>query len=424
MSALLQERPAVAPPTRAAFDPKAVRRQFPVFARNPGLVFLDTAASAQKPDCVIDGLAEYYRADYANVHRGVYGLSARSTARFEAARDRVAQFLNAADASEIVFVRGATEGINLVAQAWGPAFLKPGDQIVVSELEHHSNIVPWQMLCHRLGTELVVAPIDDGGALDLAAFAGLLTSRTRLVAMTHVANVTGGVVPVERVVQLAHAAGAKVLLDGCQAVPRLPVDVQALGCDFYVFSGHKCYGPTGIGVLYARRAVLDAMPPWQGGGDMIRTVTFAETTYQDAPQRFEAGTPDIAGAVGLALALDFMDGLGMDAIREHEAALTRHARSALSGLPGVTIVGAGAESVGVVSFEVDGLHPHDLATIFDQHDVAIRAGHHCAQPLMDRLGLVATARASFGVYSDEDDVAALVAAVRAAQRLFGLVSAR
>ncbi|WP_044559115.1 aminotransferase class V-fold PLP-dependent enzyme [Azospirillum sp. B4] len=424
MSALLQERPAVAPSTRGAFDPKVVRQQFPVFARNPGLVFLDTAASAQKPACVIDGLADYYRADYANVHRGVYGLSARSTARFEAARDRVAQFLNAADASEIVFVRGATEGINLVAQAWGPAFLKPGDQIVVSELEHHSNIVPWQMLCHRLGVELVVAPIDDGGALDLAAFARLLTPRTRLVAMTHVANVTGGLVPVERVVQLAHAAGAKVLLDGCQAVPRLPVDVQALGCDFYVFSGHKCYGPTGIGALYARRAVLDAMPPWQGGGDMIRTVTFAETTYQDAPQRFQAGTPDIAGAIGLALALDFMDDLGVDAIREHEAALTRHARAALSALPGVTIVGAGAESVGVVSFEVDGVHPHDLATIFDQHDVAIRAGHHCAQPLMDRLGLVATARASFGVYSDEDDVAALVAAVRAAQRLFGLVSAR
>ncbi|MBB6254455.1 aminotransferase class V-fold PLP-dependent enzyme [Nitrospirillum iridis] len=424
MSVLIQERPMVARADGGAFDPVVIRRQFPVFERNPGLVFLDTAASAQKPAAVIDGLAEYYRTDYANVHRGVYGLSARSTARFEAARERVARFLNAADASEIVFVRGATEGINLVAQAWGLAFLKPGDQVLVSELEHHSNIVPWQMLRDRLGIELVVAPIDAGGGLDLEAFAHLLTPRTKLVAMTHVANVTGGLVPVERVVDLAHACGAKVLLDGCQAVPRLPVDVRALDCDFYVFSGHKCYGPTGIGVLYAKRAVLDAMPPWQGGGDMIRTVTFAKTTYQDAPQRFEAGTPDIAGAIGLGLALDFMDGLGMAAIRDHEAALTDHARDALLAVPGVTLIGADGPGLGVVSFQVDGIHPHDLATIFDRHDVAIRAGHHCAQPLMDRLGVVATARASFGVYSDEDDVAALVAAVRAAQRLFGLTSAR
>ncbi len=416
MNLLLKERasPAAVP----AFDPEELRHQFPIFARNPGLVFLDTAASAQKPAVVIDGLAEFYRGDYANVHRGVYRLSARSTQRYEAARETVARFLNAA-ASEIVFVRGATEGINLVAQSWGPAFLKPGDQVLVSELEHHSNIVPWQMLRQRLGIELVVVPIDASGGLDMVAFARLLGPRTRLVAVTHVANVSGCVVPVADIVRLAHEAGARVLLDGCQAVPRLPVDVRALGCDFYVFSGHKCYGPTGIGALYAREGLLDAMPPWQGGGDMIRTVCFDETTYQNGPQRFEAGTPDISGAIGLALALDFMTGLGGDAIRDHEADLTRHAEAMLGDVPGVSLVGAGDERLGAVSFLVDGIHPHDLATIFDQYDVAVRAGHHCAQPLMDRLGLPATTRASFGVYSTRADVDALVAAVRAAQKLFG-----
>ncbi|MDE1147287.1 MAG: cysteine desulfurase [Azospirillaceae bacterium] len=419
---ILEENPALAwPITAPVLDPAAVRRQFPIFGRNPGLVFLDTAASAQKPRAVIDGVAEFYRTDYANVHRGVYGLSARSTDRFEAARRTVARFINA-QAGEVVFVRGATEGINLVAQTWGWDFLHPGDRVVVSELEHHSNIVPWQMLRQRLGIELVVAPIGPDGGLDLAAFKDLLTPRTRLVAMTHVANVTGGVVPVAEVVRLAHACGAKVLLDGCQAVPRLPVDVRALDCDFYVFSGHKCYGPTGIGVLYAKAALLDAMPPWQGGGDMIRTVTFAETTYQDGPQRFEAGTPDISGAIGLALALEFMEMLGRDAIRDHEAALTRYAEAILTGIAGVHLVGAGPERLGALSFLVDGIHPHDLATIFDQHDVAVRAGHHCAQPLMDRLGLAATARASFGVYSTEADVDRLADAIRAAQRLFGVTS--
>ncbi|WP_029011771.1 aminotransferase class V-fold PLP-dependent enzyme [Niveispirillum irakense] len=416
MNLLLKER--TMPATAPAFDPEELRRQFPIFARNPGLVFLDTAASAQKPAAVIDGLADFYRGDYANVHRGVYRLSARSTERYEAARETVARFLNAT-ASEIVFVRGATEGINLVAQSWGPAFLQPGDQILVSELEHHSNIVPWQMLRHRLGIELVVAPIDGTGGLDMAAFARLLGPRTKLVAVTHVANVSGCVVPVAEIVRLSHAAGARVLLDGCQAVPRLPVDVRALGCDFYVFSGHKCYGPTGIGALYARNGLLDAMPPWQGGGDMIRTVCFEETTYQEGPQRFEAGTPDISGAIGLALALDFMTGLGGDAIRAHEADLTRYAEAMLGDIPGVSLVGAGPERLGAVSFLVDGIHPHDLATIFDQYDVAVRAGHHCAQPLMDRLGLPATTRASFGVYSTRADIDALAAAVRAAQKLFG-----
>jgi cysteine desulfurase/selenocysteine lyase len=404
---------------RSGFDPAEIRREFPVFERNPGLVFLDTAASSQKPNAVIDGLAEFFRADYANVHRGVYALSARSTERFEKARVTVQRFLNAADPSEIVFVRGATEGLNLVAQSWGATFLKPGDQVVISTLEHHSNIVPWQMLRERLGIELVVAPIDDSCGLDLAAFEKLLGPRVKLVAMTQLANVTGTLVPIESVISLAHAHGALVLIDGCQAVPRIPVDVRALGCDFYVFSGHKCYGPTGIGALYARRALLDAMPPWQGGGDMIRTVSFAETTYAEPPARFEAGTPDIAGAIGLALALDFMDGLGRGAIRDHEASLTAYAHRVLLGIPGLRIIGAGHAMIGAVSFEVEGIHPHDLATIFDQENVAVRAGHHCAQPLMDRLGLVATARASFGVYNDEADIDALAGAVRTAQALFG-----
>jgi len=406
-------------PRGNTYDPRELRRAFPIFAHNPGLVFLDTAASAQKPSVVIDGVADYYRSDYANVHRGVYGLSARSTDRFERARRTVRKFLNAADDSEIVFVRGATEAINLVAQCWGAAFLRPGDQVMISEMEHHSNIVPWQFLRDRIGIELVVAPMDATGGLDMSAFAQLLNERTRLVAITHVANVTGHVVPVHEVVRLAHAQGAKVLLDGCQALPRIPVDVSDLDCDFYVFSGHKLYGPTGIGGLYGKRAILDTMPPWQGGGDMIETVTFEKSTFQPPPQRFEAGTPDISGAIGLDLAIGFIESVGRDTIYDHEKALTRYATERLAAVAGVRVIGAGAQSIGVVSFTVDGVHPHDLATVLDTHNVAVRAGHHCAQPLMDRLGLAATTRASFGVYSDESDVDALIAAVHAARHIFG-----
>jgi cysteine desulfurase/selenocysteine lyase len=402
-----------------AFDPIALRREFPIFARNPGLVFLDTAASAQKPRAVIEGIADYYSSDYANVHRGVYRLSARSTERFEQARRTVRRFVNAADDSEIVFVRGATEGINLVAQSWGATFLRAGDEVVISEMEHHSNIVPWQFLRDRIGIRLLIAPIGGDGGLDLDAFSGLLTERTKLVAMTHVANVTGHILPVRDVVRLAHAHGAKVLLDGCQALPRIPVDVRELDCDFYVFSGHKLYGPTGIGGLYAKRAILDSMPPWQGGGDMIETVTFEKSTFQPPPARFEAGTPDISGAIGLDLAVNFIESIGRDAIFAHERALTEHAAARLAAVPGVRVVAAGARRIGVVSFTVDGLHPHDLATVLDTHNVAVRAGHHCAQPLMDRLGLDATTRASFGVYSDYSDVDALVAAVEAARQIFG-----
>ena len=400
------------------FDPQTLRRDFPIFANNPGLVFLDSAASSQKPAAVIDGVANYYRTDYANVHRGVYRLSARSTELYEEARARVAGFLNARRESEIVFVRGATEGINLVAYAWGGTFLEEGDEVLLTELEHHANIVPWQLLRDRIGFKIVVAPIDATGGLDLAALEKLITPRTKLVGVTQLANATGALVPIEAIAPLAHAKGAKLLVDGCQAAPRLAVDVQALDCDFYVFSGHKIYGPTGIGVLYAKKAILDAMPPFQGGGDMILNVTFEKTIFQEPPARFEAGTPDISGAIGLALALDYVDGIGRDAILEHEEMLTGYGLDRLARLPGVRLVGAGQRRLGILSVEAEGIHPHDLATLLDAQQVAVRAGHHCAQPLMDRLGLGATTRASFGVYNDERDVDAFVAAIEAAQKTF------
>ena len=399
-------------------NPRRLRREFPIFANNPDLVFLDSAASAQKPRSVIDGIAEYYRTDYANVHRGVYRLSARSTELYEGARDKVRRFLNAADRREIVFVRNTTEAINLVAQSWGPAFLREGDEVLISELEHHSNIVPWQLLRDRIGIRLVVASIDATAGLDLAGFEAALSPRTRLVAMTHVANATGALVPVERIVQLAHRHGARVLIDGSQAAPRLPVDVQALGCDFYAFTGHKVYGPTGIGVLYARYDVLSAMPPYQGGGEMILHVSFEKTEYQEPPHRFEAGTPDIAGAIGLGFAIDFIEELGRENILDHEEALTGYGVDRLSRIPGLRLLGAGQQRLGILSFDLDGVHPHDVAQVLDQHRVAVRAGHHCAQPLMERLGLSGTTRASLGVYNDEADVDQLAAAIEATREMF------
>jgi cysteine desulfurase / selenocysteine lyase len=404
--------------SKTALDPRQVKRDFPIFQHNPGLVFLDTAASSQKPAVVIDEVAEFYRTDYANVHRGVYALSARSSERFEAARETVRRFLNAPSAAEIVFVRGATEAINLVAATWGAKFLAAGDEVLVTELEHHANIVPWQLLRERIPLKLVAAPIDATGGLDLAAFERLLSPRTKLVAVTQLANATGALLPIEAIVRLAHARGAKVLIDGCQAAPRLPVDVRALDCDFYVFSGHKTYGPTGIGVLWARKELLDAMPPYQGGGDMILSVTFEKTIFQDPPHRFEAGTPDISGAIGLARALDYILDLDRDAIAAHEAELTGYGVDRLGRMPGVNLVPAGQHRFGILSFAVEGIHPHDLAQILDQHGVAVRAGHHCAQPLLDKLGLEATTRASFGVYNDESDIDALAAAIAAAQALF------
>ncbi|HML10490.1 MAG TPA: cysteine desulfurase [Stellaceae bacterium] len=403
---------------RIALDPVALRQEFPIYQNNPGLVFLDSGASAQKPASVIDGIAEFYRRDYANVHRGVYQLSQRSTDAFEAARETTRAFLNASDANEIVFTRGATESINLVAQSWGPACLKPGDEIIVSDLEHHSNFVPWQMLCERVGAKLRLASVDASGGFDLAAFETQLGPRTKMVAVTHVSNVTGAILPVERIVELAHAKGAKVLVDGCQAVPRMPVDVRAIGCDFYAFSGHKAYGPSGIGVLWGRYELLAAMPPWQTGGGMITLVTPAHTEFQDPPHRFEAGTPDISGAVGLKLALDFIEEIGREAIQEHEQELTGYAIDRLSRIPDLDLVSAGQRRLSVLSFNLAGIHPHDVGTVLDQHGVAVRVGHHCAQPLMDRLGVAGTVRASLGVYNDRDDIDRLAAAVAACRRMF------
>jgi cysteine desulfurase / selenocysteine lyase len=402
----------------SGFDPRQLRREFPIFERNPGLVFLDSGASAQKPRQVIDGIAEFYRNDYANVHRGVYRLSERSTDRFEEAREKVRRFLSAADEREIVFVRGATEAINLVAYSWGGANVHPGDELIISDVEHHSNLVPWQTLCQRAGAKLLVAPTDDTGEFDLAQFEALLSPRTRLVAVTHISNVTGALLPIARIVELAHAKGALVLVDGCQAVPRVPVDVRALGCDFYAFSGHKAYGPSGIGVLYGRYDLLAAMPPWETGGGMILNVEYTHTEFQEPPHRFEAGTPDIAGAVGLSQAIDFIEGLGRDAIREHEAALTGYGIDKLSRIKGLELVGGGQRPLSILSFNLDGVHPHDVGTVLDQHGVAVRVGHHCAQPLMDKLGLTGTVRASLGVYNDEADLDRLAAAVEACREMF------
>src|SRR3954454_17596229 len=404
--------------TVGGLDVGRIRREFPILDSNPGLVFLDSGASAQKPRQVIDGIAEFYRTEYANVHRGVYRLSARSTDRFEEAREKVRALLNAAADREIVFVRGATEAINLVAQSWGPTNLKPGDEIVISDVEHHSNIVPWQQLGDRCGVKLVVAPTDATGEFDLARFGALLSPRTRLVSVTHVSNVTGTTLPVERIVALAHANGAKVLIDGCQAVPRMPVDVRALGCDFYAFSGHKTYGPTGIGVLWARYDLLEAMPPWQTGGSTILNVEIDHTDFQAPPHRFEAGTPDIAGAVGLGIACDFIERIGREAIREHEEALTSYAIDLISRIPGVNVVPGGQRRMSVFSFNVEGVHPHDVGTVLDRHNVAVRVGHHCAQPLMEKLGLAGTVRASLGVYNDETDIDRLIEAVEACREMF------
>jgi len=406
-------------PRPGGFDPRRLRREFPIFASHPDLVFLDSGASAQKPRAVIDGIADFYRSDYANVHRGVYHLSARSTDRFEEAREKIRAFLNAADEREIVFVRGATEAINLVAHSWGGAFVGAGDEVLISDLEHHSNLVPWQMLCERAGARLIVAPTDATGEFDLGEFERKLSPRTRLIAVTHISNVTGALLPVARIAELAHRAGALMLVDGCQAVPRMPVDVQALGCDFYVFSGHKTYGPTGTGVLYGRYEALAAMPPWQTGGGMIEHVDYARTLFQGPPHRFEAGTPDIAGAVGLGLAVDFIESLGRDRILEHEEALTGYAVDRLARIEGLKLVGAGQRQLSVLSFDLDGVHPHDVGTVLDQHHVAVRVGHHCAQPLMDKLGLSGTVRVSLGVYNDEADIDRLARAIEAAREMFG-----
>ena len=409
---------------RAALAPLRleVAGDFPILSRTVHgrrLVYLDNGATTQKPETVIEAERTFYRESNANIHRGVHWLSQHATDLYEAGRKTVQRFINAAKAEEVVFTRGTTEAINLVAQSWGRAQLKAGDEILITTMEHHSNIVPWQLLCEQTGAVLKVAPINDAGELELDAFAALLGERTRLVAITHVSNALGTVNPLAGLIEQAHAVGAIVLLDGAQAVAHQAVDVQALGCDFYAFSGHKLYGPTGIGALYGRHALLAAMPPWQGGGDMIRTVSFERSTYADVPQRFEAGTPNIAGVVGLAAAIDYVSGIGMASIAVHEHALLEHATATLNGIPGLRLIGTAANKAGILSFMVDGIHPHDLGTILDAEGVAIRAGHHCAMPLMTRFGIPGTARASLGVYNDEADIAALAEAIEKAQHMFG-----
>jgi cysteine desulfurase/selenocysteine lyase len=386
-------------------------------AKGNDWAYLDTAATAQKPKAVIDAIARAYGPDYATVHRGVYQRSAAMTERYEAARAATARCIGAGFADEIVFVRGATEAINLVAQSWGGANLKAGGRILLSRLEHHSNIVPWQLLRDRIGIEIDVAPLTDDHRIDEDALEAMLTPAHKLVAVAHVSNVLGSVANIARIANAAHAVGARLLVDGCQAVPRMAVDVAALGCDFYALSGHKLYGPTGIGALWARRELLDAMPPWQGGGSMIETVTFERTSYAPAPTRFEAGTPHIAGVIGLHAAIDYVAGIGVAAIDAHERQLVKLTRDALRQMNSVRLFGP-EDAAGIVSFIIEGVHPHDVGTILDEAGVAIRAGHHCAQPLMDWLGVPATARASFGIYNDERDVARLVDGIDRVKRIF------
>lgn len=385
--------------------------------------YLDTAATAQKPKAVIDATMRAMGAGYATVHRGVYARSADMTLAYEAARRRVATFVNAASSDEIVFVRGATEGINLVAQSWGAANLRLGDRILVSMLEHHSNIVPWQLIAERTGAQIDVVPLTVDGRIDLDAMAAMITPAHRLVALAHVSNVLGSVLDVKRAADIAHQAGALLLIDGCQAAPRLKIDVAALGCDFYLFSGHKLYGPTGIGVLWARSAILADMPPWQGGGAMIDKVTFARTTYAPPPGRFEAGTPAIVETIGLAAAIDYVEAIGLDRIAAHEDALVARTRAALRDINSVRLLGP-EDAAGIVSFVMEGVggsgvHPHDIGTLLDESNVAIRAGHHCAQPLMAHLGVDATARVSFGLYSDESDIEALLNGLDRVRAIFG-----
>ncbi len=420
-----------APGTRAAGStvaangrllPSQLTNDFPILARpvrGKRLVYLDNGATTQKPAAVIDAESAFYRESNANIHRGVHWLSQHATDLYELARERIRRFINAARADEIVFTRGTTEAINLVAFSWGRANLHAGDEIVVTHLEHHSNIVPWQLLCEQTGAVLKVVPVTERGELEIPAYNALLGPRTRLVAVAHVSNALGTVNPVAAMIERAHAVGALVLVDGAQAVAHQPVDVQALDCDFYAFSGHKLYGPTGIGALYARHRLLAAMPPWQGGGDMIRTVSFEGSTWAEAPQRFEAGTPNIAGAIGLAAAIDYVAAIGLEEIARHEHTLLQYATEAALQIPGVRLVGTAPGKAAILSFLVEGIHPHDLGTILDTEGVAIRAGHHCAMPLMTRFGIPGTARASFALYNRKEDVDALMAAIGKAQETFG-----
>jgi cysteine desulfurase/selenocysteine lyase len=406
---------------RSALDVERLRAEFPILAttvRGRPLVYLDNAATSQKPGAVIEAVRRYYTTQNANVHRGVYALSEQATAAYEGVREKARAFVNARAVHEIIFVRGTTEGVNLVASSWGKANLRAGDEVLVSAMEHHSNIVPWQIACDAVGASLRVIPMNQRGELQLEEYERLLGGPVKLVAVAHISNSLGTINPVAEMTRLAHARGALVLVDGAQGAPHLPIDVQALGADFYTVSGHKMYGPTGIGLLYGRQELLEAMPPYQGGGDMIKSVTFARTTFADPPARFEAGTPHIAGVIGLGTAIDYLQGLDREAVEAHEQDLLEHATASLSGIPGVRLVGTAARKAAVVSFVVDGVHAHDVGTILDQDGVAVRTGHHCAQPVMDFFGVPATARASFACYNTRAEVDALAAAVQKVRRVF------
>ncbi len=402
-------------------DVEKIRAEFPILSRQirgKPLVYLDNAATSQKPKAVIDAVRRYYENENANIHRGVHYLSEQGTKAYEDARRKVQRFVNAASDREIVFTRGTTEAINLVAQTFGRARVAAGDEVLITTMEHHSNIVPWQMLCTEKGAKLVVAPIDDRGELIVSEFEKRITAKTKLAAFMHVSNALGTVNPVKPLVELCHARKVPVLIDGAQAVPHQKVDVRAIGADFYAFSGHKMYGPTGIGALYGRLDLLEAMAPWQGGGDMILSVTFEKTTYNHVPHKFEAGTPDIAGAIGLGAAIDWIGATGMDAIAAHEHAVLDHGTKVLGGLEGVRLVGTAREKAGVISFTIDGVHPHDVGTILDREGIAIRTGHHCAQPVMDRFGIPATVRVSIACYNTAAEIDAVAAAIEKVRKVF------
>jgi cysteine desulfurase/selenocysteine lyase len=403
------------------FDVYRVRADFPILAREihgKPLVYLDNAATTQKPQAVIDSMIRYYTAENSNIHRGVHMLSELATENYEQSRVTVQRFLNAADPREIIFVRGATEGINLVAQTWGRANIGRGDEIVISAMEHHSNIVPWQILCEHLGANLRVAPVNDAGELLFDEFERLLGPRTKLVAMAHVSNALGTVNPVRKIVQAVRRVNARVLLDGAQAVPHMPVDVRAIDCDFYVFSGHKIFAPTGIGILYGKAELLEAMPPYQGGGDMISSVTFEKTLYNRLPHKFEAGTPHVSGAIGLGAALEYVNSIGLDRIARHEKQVLAHGTKRLLEIPGLRLIGTAREKEGILSFVLEGIHPHDVGTILDQGGIAIRTGHHCAQPLMERFGVPATARASLALYNTMEEIDALASGIEKVREVF------
>jgi cysteine desulfurase/selenocysteine lyase len=405
----------------AGFDVERIREDFPVLKQTihgKPLVYLDNAATAQKPYAVIEAIRKFHEVDCANIHRGVHELSQRSTAAYEGTRAKMKRFLNARSKSELIFVRGTTEGINLVASSWGHKNVREGDEIIISAMEHHSNIVPWQMVCEATGAKLRVIPINDRGELILEEYARLLNPRTKMVAVTHVSNALGTINPVAEIIAMAHRAGALALIDGAQAAPHLKVDVQALDADFYALSGHKMVGPTGIGILYGKSKLLNAMPPYQGGGDMIKTVTFEKTTYADLPYKFEAGTPNIAGGIGLGAAVDYLSHIGLDRIAAYEHELLVYGTQALEQIPGLRMIGTAREKAAVLSFVIEGIHPHDIGTVLDRMGIAVRTGHHCAQPVMDRFGVPATTRASLAFYNTVQEIDALAAGLRKVKEVF------